>query len=138
MPIYHLVRAAGLRAGLDAASYRPADLASEGFVHCAREESALAVADDYFGEESAGEGALLLLRIDPHRLSCETRTEAPAPRPGAPTAHLATAESFPHVYGAIDRDAITGVGVLERGPGGGYRWPGEFATLDAFLSGAVR
>ena len=76
---------------------------------------------------------VLLLEIDPERLISEVRYEAAAPSAGAGTSHLVGAVLFPHVYGPIHTPAITRVGVLGV-TDGGYQWPGEFETLDAFLA----
>ena len=126
--IYHLAPASDLRAGLTASSYRPPRLEEDGFVHCADRAVVLAVANDYFASLPE---KLLLLEIDPEKLSAELRHEAPAPLPegaggsSAGTSHLGEAELFPHVYGAIDRAAITGVGTV-RATADGYTWPAEF------------
>lgn len=132
-PIYHLVREAELRDRLGPDVYRPADLVQIGFVHCARRASVLPVADDYFAE---AQGPVLVLEIDPARLAAETRDEAPAPLPGGGRTHLAGGGSFPHVYGPIDRSAITAVGVLVRGPAG-FAWPARTQALDAFLAASA-
>ena len=127
--IYHLTTEADLRAGLDGDRYAPPDLADAGFVHCALEASVVPVADDYF---ASAPGDVLVLEIDPARLSAETRYEAAAPLEGGGRAHLESAPVFPHVYGAIDVQAITGVGALAR-DAGGFGWPSAFAPFDRFV-----
>src|SRR5262249_30215830 len=62
--------------------------------------------------------------------------EAPAPIPGAPTAHLATAALFPHVYGPLGWRALRGAGALARN-GAGFEWPERFAKLPAQLAESV-
>ncbi len=128
--IYHIVIESDLRTQIDGAVYRPLNLADDGFVHCALEPSVIPVANDYYAGASE---RLLLLEIDPRRLASETRCEAPAPVEGAGSSHLASAPQFPHVYGPIDREAITGVGVLGRSARG-YAWPGALEPLDSFLA----
>ena len=123
-PIYHIVTEADYREQSDERRYLPADFAASGFVHCALEASVIAVANDYY---AAIDGVLLLLRIDPGRLSSPVRYEAAAPDPAAGSSHLATAAVFPHVYGPIDIEAIDGIGVLTRGVDG-FAWPTEFAS----------
>jgi uncharacterized protein (DUF952 family) len=88
------------------------------------------VANDYYADAS---GELLVLEIDPSRLTCETRYEAAAPIAGGGSSHLASAPQFPHVYGPIDREAITGVGVLGR-TARGFEWPTGFTPLESFLT----
>jgi len=127
--IYHLVTASELRAGVAGRVYRPLSLESEGFVHCSLERAVLALANDYFAE--AGE-PLIVLAIDPTRLSAEVRYEAPAPIAGGGTQHLQEAPVFPHVYGPIDLDSVSGAGVLEPSDAG-YAWPRQLVKLDELL-----
>ena len=128
--IYHLVPEAQFHSQLTAADYRPSDLEEVGFVHCAQRASVVSVANDYFSREPGG---LLLLEIDPARVTAETRFEAPAPIAGGGTGHLATAVEFPHVYGPIDRGSIRAVGAFGRGAGI-WAWPAELLPLEAFLA----
>jgi len=130
--LYHIVPALEFRARIEGAAYRPATLAHDGFVHCALGASVLSVANDYYSRVS---GQLLLLEIDPERLACETRYEAPAPIAGAGSSHLASASEFPHVYGPIEMEAITRVGLLISTTSG-FQWPTAFMELESFLSHA--
>lgn len=127
--IYHLVPASELRRGLREDAFRPDRLAADGFVHCAPRGAVLAIAADYFTDVAE---PLLLLEIDPARLTSELRFEAPAPRADGGTSHLLVSDRFPHVYGPIDRDAIVGVGRL-RPVDGGFAWPAGLVPLDAAL-----
>jgi uncharacterized protein (DUF952 family) len=130
--LYHIVPAEEFRAQLKGAAYHPANLAHDGFVHCALGPSVLSVANDYYSGVS---GKLLLLEIDSVRLASETRYEAPAPIAGAGSSHLANASRFPHVYGPIEIEAITRVGLLVK-TSSGFQWPTDFMELDSFLSHA--
>ena len=127
--IYHLVTEREFRAGILETVYRPSGLAEDRFVHCALEPSVIPVANDHLAEVTE---PVLLLAIDPEKLSSETRYESAAPIEGGGRSHLSSATVFPHVYGPIDCSAITGVGVLRRS-GDGYAWPEEFVELNAFL-----
>jgi len=87
----------------------------DAFVHCSPDDpTALAVADTVFGDTDE---PLVALSIDPARVDAEIRWEAPDPAPpaGTPDGTL-----FPHVYGPIDRAAVTGVRYLRRDPRGHY------------------
>jgi uncharacterized protein (DUF952 family) len=130
--LYHIVPAEEFRAQLERAAYRPANLAHDGFIHCALGASVLSVANDYY---SCVSGQLLLLEIDPERLASETRYEAPAPIAGAGFSHLGSASEFPHIYGPIETEAITRVGLLVE-TSSGFQWPTAFMELDSFLSHA--
>jgi uncharacterized protein (DUF952 family) len=90
--------------------YRPASLASEGFVHCTGTDELLLRVANAFYRSIPGEVAVLVL--DPSRLSSPVVWEAP---PGSdPLAE----ERFPHLYGPIDRDAVVRVRTLVRGRDG--------------------
>lgn len=134
-PIYHLAPASELRAGCGTAGYAPRRFAEDGFVHCAGSaEVALSVAADYYAD---CDEPLLVLAIDPARLTAELRFEGAAPLEGGGHAHLALADRFPHVYGPIDLAAVTGVGELSRLPGRervAFRWPERLEPLDRFLA----
>lgn len=115
--VYHVVPADRLMRSLDPASYRPPSLRSEGFVHaCRSPATALAVANDLFPES-----APLVLRIRTEALAAELRMEPPAPPPGRRT-HRRLVTRFPHVYGPIERRAISSVGALTP-TRVGYAWP---------------
>ena len=84
-------------------------LRSEGFIHCAGECQVERVANRFYGQEKD----LIVLRIDADALGDLLRDEAPSDDsfPG---------ETFPHVYGEIDRRAILRIEVLCRDGEG--RW----------------
>ncbi|HEY3684467.1 MAG TPA: cupin domain-containing protein [Streptosporangiaceae bacterium] len=87
----------------------------DAFVHCSPDDAtALAVANALF---AASADQFVALTVDPARLAAEVRWEPPAPTPpgGVPDGTL-----FPHVYGQIDRCAVTGVRYLRRDPHGTY------------------
>ncbi|MFJ1808794.1 MULTISPECIES: DUF952 domain-containing protein [unclassified Streptomyces] len=84
--------------------YAPASLAEEGFVHCSPdEETTLAVVNAFY---RTGPRPLLALVVDEERLTarCEWEAAAPSPPPG-----VAAGTLFPHVFGPVDRDAVTRV-----------------------------
>jgi uncharacterized protein (DUF952 family) len=101
--IYHLIAAATWEPGED--PYRPASLATEGFVHCSYADQVERVANLFFGEAVS----LLALVLDADRLSSPVRDE-----------DAGTGERFPHVYGLLDRAAVVEVRPLRRGLDG--RW----------------
>ncbi len=75
--------------------YRPPSLATEGFAHCSADEaSALAVADARYRQVP---GPLLVLCVEESALAAEVRWEG------------AGSVLFPHVYGPVERAAVTAV-----------------------------
>lgn len=85
--------------------YRTDSLATEGFVHCAFAEQVAAAANRFY----AGATDLLVLTIDPARLTSPLREEPSS-----------SGKLFPHIYGPVNRDAVTAVTPLAKGADG--RW----------------
>lgn len=113
-PILHLMPEAAWRAVKPDAPWRPDSLASEGFVHGSPDDTTLlAVANAAYRDATE---PMVVLSIDPARLTAETRWEAPspAPPPGA------DAPLFPHVYGPIEHGAVVAVRYARRDPSGRY------------------
>src|SRR5262245_33196732 len=100
--IYHLVLPSAWAARPDE-PYRTDSLATEGFIHCSYAHQVAASANRFY----AAAAELLVLRIDPARLSSPLKAE-PA----------GSGELFPHVYGPINRDAVTSVPRLDRDAAG--------------------
>lgn len=91
--IFHIAEASAWRETGEA--YRGDALASEGFIHCSFADQVLRVADARF----AGRPDVVLLAIDPQRVAAEIRCE-----------NLEGGdEPFPHVYGPLERAAVTEV-----------------------------
>jgi uncharacterized protein (DUF952 family) len=97
--IYHLTTAAAWNLARGAGSYaestRGLSLAQVGFIHCSYANQVPHVADTYYRDVPD----LLLLVIDPQRLTAELRVED--------LDHLG--ESFPHIYGPLNLDAVVDV-----------------------------
>ena len=125
--IYHLATRSEFERLRRNTIYTPANFAADGFIHCSTRASTLAVANDYFGSVDE---PLLLLAIDPSRLSARLVFEEPAPIAGGGTEHLSTAARFPHIYGGLSLDAVTGVAVLTK-QSGRYVWPEAWNRLDS-------
>ncbi len=97
--------------------YVAPSLAGEGFIHCSTRLQAVPVAEKFY----KGQTGLVLLVIDPARLSSDLKWEPPfdgAPPPGAPAVDL-----FPHVYGPINLDAVTKVVKFEPNADGEWTLP---------------
>src|SRR5438046_2954597 len=88
-----------------AGPYRPASLATEGFLHGSNHDQVARVANAYY----ANEPDLVVLSVDVGRLAAPVRDEDPG-----------SGERFPHVYGPIEREAIIRVEPLQRDANG--RW----------------
>ena len=103
--IYHLAEQAhwqqALREGAYTRSTRGRSLADEGFVHASSAEQWPVVRSRFYADVTE---PLLLLHIDETRLSSRVVHEVGDP---------ATGETFPHVYGPIDVDAVVDTTLLE-------------------------
>ncbi len=103
--------------------YSPPGLASEGFIHCSTVAQVTAVAGKYY----RGQSGLVLLVIDPARLTSTLKWEPPAegaPPPGVPSGDL-----FPHIYGPLNLDAVVQVLDLEPDAAGGFSLPAGLRTV---------
>jgi uncharacterized protein (DUF952 family) len=110
--IFHIAEVSDWQAAQEAGDYRISTrgrtLADEGFIHAARREQVLGVAEAFYADA----GPLLLLSIDPARLSCPVRDDEVAP-----------GIVFPHIYGPVDLDAVVAVAPLERDADGRFGLP---------------
>jgi uncharacterized protein (DUF952 family) len=93
MPIiYHVTTAAEWKAAQEKGFYEHPSLAAEGFIHCSQEHQVAGVLERYF----AGKTDLVKLVIDTDKLTSKFVFD------WSPS----TADTFPHVYGAINTDAV--------------------------------
>jgi predicted cupin superfamily sugar epimerase/uncharacterized protein (DUF952 family) len=116
--IWHLLPLARWRAD-PGSRWVPGTPGALPFVHASPDEAAmLAVANAFY--RGVGE-PLVALALDETRISAPVRWETPdpAPPPGGPEGTL-----FPHVYGPVERAAVTGLRYLRADV------TGRFAALD--------
>jgi len=115
--IYHITSRTAWRTALGTGEYRAASLESEGFIHCSTRSQVLPVAENFY----KGQRGLVVLRIDPARLSSPLKWEAPSggtPPPGVPAG-----EPFPHIYGPVNLDAVAKVVDLQPDADGAFQMP---------------
>ena len=94
-PIYHFARPDDWRAAQGRGEYRTADLASEGFIHCATEAQIAGVIERHL----RGTGPRIKLSIDPQALGNTLHYDWSE----------ASQDLYPHVYGPIPLDAVLAV-----------------------------
>lgn len=92
--IYHVTTAAEWAQALPCREYRAASLTKEGFIHCCAHEQLAGVLERYF----KGKQNLLALQIDTEKITSPIKYEL------SPMVH----ELFPHIYGPLNTDAVTG------------------------------
>lgn len=102
MMILHITPRADWHAAQIAGEYGAASLEGEGFIHCSTAAQVIDVANALY----RGQRDLALLVIDPARLTADLRWEPPA-HPGAlANAQEPSGETFPHLYGPLNLDAV--------------------------------
>ena len=115
--IYHITSRNKWQTALATGQYRAESLTTEGFIHCSTLEQVLPVAENFY----KGQSGLVLLAIQPALLSSDLKWEPPSggtPPPGVPDG-----DSFPHIYGPINLDAVVSVVDLEKDSQGKFKIP---------------
>jgi chorismate synthase len=95
IPFYHVTTAAKWEAAKQKGFYEADSLASEGFIHNSQDFQVAGVLDRYYKDQTG----LVKLTIDPSKLTSPIKYEL------APSVN----QSFPHVYGPINVDAVIDV-----------------------------
>jgi len=108
-PIIHIISESDWRAAQAAGVWGPPSLEREGFIHCSRPEQVVATANRHF----PGRTDLLLLVIDPAEVQCEIRDEDTTGR----------GETYPHLYGPLNLDAVVDLRPLTLPSQGGFALP---------------
>lgn len=99
--IYHIVSRGVWQRAIERGQYRAPSLKAQGFIHCSPRELVPSAANDFY----RGQRDLLLLCIDESKLTAELRWEAPA-HPQAAAKQTRTNSVFPHIYGALNLEAV--------------------------------
>ena len=92
MIIYHITTQADWEAAQTNGFYEAASLADEGFIHCSHDHQVSGVLERYY----AGKTNLVKLVIDADKLNQRLQHDF------SPTMN----ESFPHIYGRINLEAV--------------------------------
>ena len=104
-PTFHLVPEEVWAGSDPSVAYEAAAFADEGFIHCTDGVAALGATFDRYHASDAR--PFLALTVDLDALDVPWRYDVP----GSP---------YPHIYGPINRDAITAVDRIDRGPDGRF------------------
>ena len=105
--IFHITSRSAWAVAQTNGFYSAPSLATEGFIHCSTPTQVVAVAERFYARQRG----LVLLILDSDRIQPEVRYEAGTDKPD---------ESFPHIYGTINLDAVTRV--LDFEPDAAGRW----------------
>ena len=123
--IFHIIDRQTWQAAGDQPGYEPHSIISDGFIHASTIKQILRVANAFY----AGADDLVLLEIAPSLLTSELRWEDainPANTPANTTADPALSfdgSIFPHIYGALNTDAVVAIHPLPRNSDGRYMLP---------------
>ena len=102
---FHILKRSEWQAAMLKQAYAPLSLATEGFIHCSTWEQLPGSGDRFF----RGQPDLVVLRIDPQRLTAPVKVEA----------------GFPHLYGPLNLDAVLEVGDFPCHEDGSFSHPKE-------------
>ena len=94
-------------------TYSADSLETEGFIHCSTSAQVVKVANYFFKNQTD----LLLLFIDSDKVKSEIRYDA-----------VTENEKFPHIYGALNNDAVFKVINLEAAENGLFELPPEIQS----------
>ena len=100
--ILHITSRAEWKDAQQRGEYVAPSLQTEGFIHCSTEKQVAHVANAFY----RGQNDLVLLNIDEAKLKPELKWEAPA---GPPAPGISDSDSFPHIFGPINIDAVASV-----------------------------
>ncbi len=89
--IFHIASRHQWDIAQNSGTYHCESLETEGFIHCSTRSQVIPVAQRFF----KGQANLVLLWIDADRLVAQCRYDV-----------IETGESFPHIYGEINSEAI--------------------------------
>lgn len=114
--IFHITSAEAWRAAQGGGAYRVSTrgltLEQVGFIHASRAEQILPVANRFF----AGLRGLVLLVIDRARVAAPVRDDV-----------VENGETFPHIHGPLNLDAVVEVLPFEPDAGGAFTLPASVA-----------
>jgi uncharacterized protein (DUF952 family) len=106
--LFHITDQTAWQSAQSAGVYRPASIETAGFIHLSGEEQLLWVAQNFY----QGQLGLVLLGIQVDRLEASLRYDKV---PGQGT--------FPHLYGALNLDAVVKVWPFKPGIDGRFALP---------------
>jgi uncharacterized protein (DUF952 family) len=111
MTLFHITTRIAWERARELGSYRPQTFAADGFIHLSEERQWLATANRFY----RGQRDLVLLALHEDRLAAEVRREP------------ADGDLFPHLYGALNLDAVAAVYDLPLDEAGSVLAPRELA-----------
>ncbi len=105
-PVFHICSRVAAQQAMAQGHYQAPSLASEGFIHLSQRHQVSGVIAAFYSDVPD----LVILVVDPARLTAPLYFEAAATMPGTPAGSDAAATGlFPHLYGPLDVAAVVSV-----------------------------
>lgn len=92
--IFHITTCSEWQQAREIGEYRVASLETEGFIHCSEIDQVAWVANQFYQNVPD----LVLLQVNPEKLTAELRYD-----------EIETGDRFPHIYGALNLEAVEAV-----------------------------
>jgi uncharacterized protein (DUF952 family) len=105
--LFHITTQQDWGKAVEQGSYRADSLETEGFIHCSTEEQVAKTANAFYSTVPN----LLLLEINQAKISAEIKWEA------------IDGDTFPHIYGPINLDAVDSVETFSSSQNGKFVYP---------------
>ena len=115
--LYHITTRDEWDAAQTAGTYRAPSLDVDGFIHLSATPDQVERVANAIYQDVAG---VIVLVIDAEKLSAEVKFEPPDL--SIPAEHY-EGELFPHLYGALNVDAVSGTTALNKAENGQYNFP---------------
>ena len=109
--ILHITPADYFRAQEKSGVYVTESLTAEGFIHCTKEPDVMLRVANRFYKNVKGD--VLILVVDPRQVKAEVKYEPPAHPEPDPDSSL-NSILFPHIYGALNLDAVVEIRLAKR------------------------
>lgn len=101
--IYHITSTEAWQQAQKQGEYQAISLEIEGFIHCSTQEQVIKIANAFY----EGQSDLIVLCIDLDKLTAFLKWEEPAHINTDNLPVVTFQEKFPHIYGAINLEAVT-------------------------------
>ena len=119
--ILHIIHRKDWKASASSGYYKPASLASDGFIHCSTIEQTVDTANQFYFNQHG----LLLLCINMNKIEPEVRYEGPACYNDQRIESL-----FPHIYGPLNVSAVVRVVEFVPNADGKFVLPAEISQYN--------
>ncbi|GBF79495.1 DUF952 domain-containing protein [Aphanothece sacrum] len=102
MLIFHITTSESWKIAQNMSEYKTESLDIEGFIHASTITQVIKVANAFYHSYNS----LIVLSINPDKLLTDVRWESPIHRDTQGSLIVNSEETFPHIYGVINLDAV--------------------------------